>query len=214
MKIDYMGHSCFLITTDAGTRIVTDPFDPSGFKFRAFDGAADAVTVSHGHGDHAATGLVKGNPRVVRGSGRFAVKDVEFVGVDTFHDSAGGSQRGSNTVFVIRADGLTIAHLGDLGHVLTDDQIAQIGPVDVVLIPVGGYYTIDAAAAQTVAEQLRAKVVIPMHFRNPKCEFPITGVEEFAAGKSNVKRPGGSVLDVSAGSLPSEPEIVVLEPCL
>jgi L-ascorbate metabolism protein UlaG (beta-lactamase superfamily) len=214
MKIEFQGHSCFLITTAAGTRVVTDPFDPAGFRYRAFDGSAEAVTVSHGHNDHAAAGLVSGSPTVIRGSGRSAVRDVEFLGVATFHDSAGGARRGANTVFVIAADGIRVAHMGDLGHVLTADQVAQIGAVDVALVPVGGYYTIDAADAQKVADQLRARIVIPMHFSNAKCDFPITGVEEFTEGKPNVKQPGGSVLEVSSESLPPEPEIVVLEPSL
>lgn len=218
MRIEFLGHSSFLITTSAGTRIVTDPFDPAGYadkmSYSPFNGAADIVTVSHDHADHGAARLVKGSPLVIRGNGKFVAREVEFLGVGTFHDSDGGARRGRNTVFVISADGLRTAHFGDLGHVLTADQAAEIGAVDVALIPVGGFYTIDAAEADKVAEQVSAQVVIPMHFRNPKCGFPIAGVDEFIRGKPNVRRPGGSVYEITSDTVPASREIVVLEPSL
>ncbi len=218
MRIEFLGHSSFLITTAAGTRIVTDPFDPAGYadklRYAPFQGAADIVTVSHDHPDHGAARLVKNSPVVIRGNGKFIANEVEFLGVATFHDSRGGSERGKNTVFVISADGLRVAHFGDLGHVLNADQAAEIGAVDVALIPVGGFYTIDAGQAERVADQVSARVVIPMHFRNPKCGFPIAGVEEFIKGKTNVKRVGGSVYETTSQDLPSNREIVVLEPSL
>jgi L-ascorbate metabolism protein UlaG (beta-lactamase superfamily) len=158
--------------------------------------------------------LVKGGPEVIRGQGDFQIRDIRITGVATFHDAFGGSKRGPNTVFVIAGDGVRVAHMGDLGHVLTDEQVERIGPVDVLLAPVGGYYTIDADDAQRVVDQLGARIVIPMHYRNDKCDFPIAGVDEFARGKPNVARPGGAVLEVSKQSLPLQPEIVVLEPSL
>jgi L-ascorbate metabolism protein UlaG (beta-lactamase superfamily) len=197
---------------------VTDPFDPSlygdQFGYRRFDQPADIVTISHDHRDHAGPESVKGSPLVIRGDGKFAAKEVELLGVATFHDQSNGAQRGRNTVFVISADGLRVAHMGDLGHVLSADQAAEIGAVDVALVPVGGYYTIDAAQADKVADQVGAKVVIPMHYSSDKCSFPIAGVEAFARGKPNVTRQGGSILEVSRPSLPAERRIVVLEPAL
>ena len=215
MTIRYLGHASFLITTQAGTRIVTDPFDPSGYPgkmtYRAFRGEADIVTVSHDHADHGRPEIVGGNPVVIKGNGKFVANEVEILGVGTFHDTEQGAQRGKNTVFVISADGLRIAHMGDLGHVLTADQAAEIGSVDVALVPVGGFYTIGPAEADRVVQQVEAKIVIPMHYRTEKCSFPIAGVEEFLKGKTNVVRPGGSVLEVTSENLPEKQQIVVLE---
>ncbi len=218
MRIEYLGHASFLLTTSAGTRILTDPFDPAAYadtmKYRRFEGEADIVTISHDHRDHSETSVVKGAPIIIRGDGKFKAAEVDFLGVGTFHDDQRGSKRGRNTVFVMCVDGLTIAHLGDLGHVLTSDQAAEIGAVDVVLVPIGGFYTIDAAQADKVVDQVSAQIVIPMHYSNEKCSFPITGVEEFTAGKSNVTREGTPVLEVTRETVPAQQQIVVLEPSL
>lgn len=218
MKIEYLGHASFLLTTSAGTRIVTDPFDPAAYpdalKYRGFDETADIVTISHDHGDHSAASMVKGNPMIIKGDGKYKAEEVEFLGVGTFHDDDRGSKRGKNTVFVISVDGLRIAHMGDLGHVLTADQAAEIGAVDVVLIPVGGYYTIDAEQAGKVADQLSAQIVIPMHYANEKCSFPIAGVDDFIAGKPNVTREGVTSFEITPDTVPHEQSVVVLEPTL
>ncbi|MGC8863355.1 MAG: MBL fold metallo-hydrolase [Armatimonadota bacterium] len=218
MKIQFLGHSSFLITTSSGTRILTDPYDPSGYagqlNYAAFTEPVDIVTVSHDHADHAGQQLVQGSPVIIRGGGKFAAADAEFLGVGTFHDDAQGSRRGRNTVFVISADGLRIAHMGDLGHVLSADQAAEIGDVHIALIPVGGFFTIDAAQAEKVAQQLDANVVIPMHFRTEKCAFPIAAVDEFIKDKPNVVRKGSSILEISAETIPAERQIVVLEPSM
>lgn len=215
MKIQFLAHSMFLITTDAGTRIVTDPFDPVSYgdklAYRPFLGPADIVTVSHDHKDHGRPEVVGGSPVVIKGNGKFVASEVEFLGVATFHDRSQGADRGRNTVFVISADGLRVAHFGDLGHVLTADQAAEIGVVDVALVPVGGYYTIDAAEADRVVGQVEARIVVPMHYRTEKCDFPIAGVEEFLADKTNAVRAMSSEIEVSRESLPGEQRIVVLE---
>jgi len=218
MKIEYLGHASFLLTTDAGTRIVTDPFDPEAYKdslrFRAIREPADIVTLSHEHGDHSAAHLVSGSPIIIKGNGKFIANEVEFAGIGTYHDDSQGARRGGNTVFVISVDGLRIAHLGDLGHVLTADQAAEIGSVDVALVPVGGYYTIDAAQAWEVVGQIDARVAIPMHYRNEKCCFPIAGVDEFIKGRPNVMREGVSSFEIGTQNLPDERWVVVLEPSL
>jgi len=218
MTIQFLGHSSFLITTSAGTRIVTDPYDPSGysgeFNYAVFAEPVDIVTVSHDHRDHAGHQLIKGSPLIIRGDGKFAARDAEFLGVATYHDDSQGSRRGRNTVFVIAADGLRVAHLGDLGHVLSADQAAEIGDVHVALMPVGGFFTIDAIQAEKVAQQLDANIVIPMHYRNEKCGFPIAGIDEFVRDKPNVVWRESSILEVTPDSIPAERQIVVLEPAL
>ncbi len=218
MTIEYLGHASFLLTTAAGTRIVTDPFDAEAYKDRlkygAFRGTADIVTLSHDHGDHNAAHTVAGSPIVIKGNGKFIAREVEFLGVGTYHDSERGARRGPNTVFIISVDDMRIAHMGDLGHVLTADQAAQIGDVDIALIPVGGFYTIDAAQAWEVAGQIDAQIVIPMHYRSEKCDFPIAGVEEFIKAKPLVIREGTSTFETDRAHLPVERTVVVLEPSL
>lgn len=218
MEIQYLGHASFLLTTSAGTRIVTDPFDPSAYpdtlKYRRFTGSADIVTLSHEHRDHAAASIVGGYPIIIKGDGKFKAAEVEFIGIGTFHDDEHGAKRGRNTVFVISVDGLRIAHLGDLGHVLTSDKAAEIGGVDVALVPIGGNYTIDAEQAWKVVEQLGARVVIPMHYANDKCLFPIAGVEGFIAGKPNVTREGATSIKISHEHLPDQQTVIVIEPAL
>jgi L-ascorbate metabolism protein UlaG (beta-lactamase superfamily) len=218
VKIQYLGHASFLLVTNSGTRIVTDPFDPAAYpdtmRYKRFEGCADIVTISHDHRDHSEADVVKGNPVIIKGVGKFKAEEVDFLGVGTFHDDEKGSKRGKNTVFVISADGLTVAHMGDLGHVLTADQAAEIGAVDVVLLPIGGYYTIDPEQAWKVADQLSAQIVIPMHYANEKCSFTIAGVEAFTAGRANVTRKGVSTLEVTRETVPAEQQVIVLEPSL
>jgi L-ascorbate metabolism protein UlaG (beta-lactamase superfamily) len=136
---------------------------------------------------------------------------IEFRGVETAHDTVGGTERGKNVVFTFTVDDVKICHCGDLGHVLTEDQAAEIGAVDVLLPPVGGYFTIGPNEASKVADQLSAKIVIPMHYKTNKVDFPITFVDDFLKGKQNVKRLNSSEVEIKAGQLPQEREIVVLE---
>lgn len=218
MKIKYLGHSSFLITSNKGTRILTDPYDPDKYEgellFAKITEQVDIVTVSHGHRDHGEFVYLPGAPVVIKGNGLLGADDVRFLGVETFHDEVHGEKRGKNTVIVMETEGIRIAHLGDLGHILTSDQAAEIGAVDVALVPVGGYYTIDAEQASKVADQLGAKIVIPMHYRSDKCLFSIAGVDEFLQGKTNVTRAGVSEIEVNKDTLPKCRQIVVLEPSL
>jgi len=137
-----------------------------------------------------------------------------FRGVQTYHDETGGSQRGENTAFIFEIDGVKVCHLGDLGHTLSEKQVSQIGPVDVLLIPVGGFYTIDAAAASKVVEQLNPKVVIPMHYKTDRCGFPISEVGPFLKGKKSVNKMNSSEFEIHKEDLPSRTEIIVLNHAL
>ena len=214
MKFRWLGHSSFLITADDGTRIITDPYGIyPDLHYAQIEEAADIMVVTHKHGDHFGA-KVRGNPKLVTGAGGKRVGNIEFKGMDTYHDTAKGSQRGANTVFCFTVDGVRLCHLGDLGHELSASEIAQIGQVDVLMIPVGGYYTIDAATASKICDRLKPKVIIPMHYRNDKCSFPITGVEEFLKGKSGVKRINTSDLEIKVKQLPRATEIIVLKHAL
>jgi L-ascorbate metabolism protein UlaG (beta-lactamase superfamily) len=215
MKIKWLGHSCFLITSKDGTRVITDPYAVGGgINYSPIEETADVVVVSHGHGDHSNVSAVQGQPEVVKGDGIKTAKGIQFKGVATYHDASQGKQRGPNTVFCLTLDGIKLCHLGDLGHVLDPEQVAEIGAVDILLVPVGGYFTIDASEASQVCNQLKPKVVIPMHFKTPKCAYPIAGVEDFLRGKKDVRRVGGSEVDVEQEKLPVATEIVLLQPAL
>jgi L-ascorbate metabolism protein UlaG (beta-lactamase superfamily) len=213
MKIKYLAHASFLITSGSGVKIVTDPYTTSpGIKHGEIKETADIVTVSHEHGDHNNVSAVKGNPKAVRASAE--VKGIKFKAVPAAHDDRGGSQRGRNTIFCFKVDGINVCHCGDLGHTLSEEQVKAIGKVDVLMIPVGGFFTIDANTATRVGEQLKPKVIIPMHYKTEKLDFPIAGTDEFTRGKSNVTHINGSEIELEAGSLPAATQIMVLRPSL
>lgn len=215
MRVKWLGHACFLITTKGGLRVITDPYAVGGgINYSPIKETTDVVVVSHGHDDHSNVSAVQGKPEVVRGSDKKTAKSIQFRGVATSHDASQGQQRGTNTVFCFTIDDIKLCHLGDLGHVLTPEQVSEIGAVDILFVPVGGFFTIDASAASQVCDQLKPKVVIPMHFKTPKCTYPIAGVEDFLKDKKNVRRVGDSEVDFERERLPAAAEIVLLRPAL
>ncbi len=217
MKVKWLGHAAFLITSDEGKKIITDPYKPGvyGLEYGKIKDSADIVTVSHDHDDHNYVAGVPGSPRVVRGAGSHKVNGIEFLGIACHHDESGGKERGANTIFCFTVDGVKLCHLGDLGHLLSKEQAAAIGTVDVLLIPVGGAFTIDAAGADGVIDQIKPRMVIPMHFKNKRCPgFPVSECDTFLAGKKNVKRMNTAEIELKGGKLPSATEIVVLQPAL
>ena len=216
MKVKWLGHACFLIISDKGLRIVTDPYTPGvgGVGYAPVNEAADIVTVSHEHFDHNDAHKVPGKPEVVKGSGAKNVKGIEVKGVATHHDDSHGKERGDNVVYCFSVDGIKLCHLGDLGHRLSKEQIAEIGAVDILFVPVGGFFTIDAKMARRVCDDLKPKVIFPMHYKTPKLEFPVAGVEDFIEGKKNVKQLDSTEIEFQSSKLPDATEIVVLKPAL
>jgi len=218
MKIKWYGHAAFLITADQGVKIITDPYESGAYggqlAYGKIKDQSDIALTSHDHADHNDTKSLPGSPQIVKNSGSKTVKGISFKGIPTYHDSSKGSERGTNTIFTFSVDGIRVCHLGDLGHILSEKELAEIGPVDILLIPVGGYFTIDSKEAARVAEQLKAKVLIPMHFKTEKCGFPIAPVEDFLKGKPNSRRPGTSEVAFDKTTLPHQMEIVVLEHAL
>jgi L-ascorbate metabolism protein UlaG (beta-lactamase superfamily) len=215
MKVKWLGHSCFLITADKGTKLITDPYEVGGgINYSPISESADIVTVSHEHGDHNNVSAVQGKPQIIKGSGTKSAKGIEFNGIATYHDKSQGKERGANTVFCFIIDGIKLCHLGDLGHLLSQEQITSIGNVDIVFIPVGGLFTIDASEATHVCEQLLPKVIIPMHFKTPKCAYPINGVDSFLKGKERIKILDKSEIEFQKENLPANTEIIALKPAL
>lgn len=209
MNIRWLGHSCFIFTNQEGVRVLTDPFDNSvGYPTPSVE--TDIVTVSHHHFDHDAIQVLPGKPQVVDGQGRHTVSGLTIEGTATFHDSEQGVKRGKNTVFSFTLDGLHIVHLGDLGHPLTPEHLADIGPVDIACVPVGGFYTIDAGQAYEIVQQLNPKVILPMHYKpNEAVSLPIAGVNDFLKYFTQVKKV--KTLEITPASLPQTQEVIVLE---
>jgi L-ascorbate metabolism protein UlaG (beta-lactamase superfamily) len=212
MKVKWLGHACFLITSRDGLRVITDPYAVGGgINYSPIKETADVVVVSHDHDDHSNVSTVQGKPEVVKGSGKKTAKGIQFKGIATYHDDSQGKRGGANTVFRFDVDDTRLCHLGDLGHVLSPEQVTEIGAVDILFVPVGGFFTIDAPVASQVCDQLKPKIVIPMHFKTPKCVYPIAGVEDFLKGKKNVKKVGSSEVEFERGKLPAVTEIVLLQ---
>lgn len=167
MEIKYLGHAAFSLKSK-GTRLIFDPFDPVmvGLNFKKRE--ADLVCVSHQHQDHNFVQGVGGSPFVISGPGEYEIKGIKVTGIGSFHDESQGKERGPNTIYLVEAEGVFLCHLGDLGHKLNDNQLKKLEKVDVLFVPVGGFYTIDAKVAVEVTAQVEPKVVIPMHFRPEK----------------------------------------------
>jgi L-ascorbate metabolism protein UlaG (beta-lactamase superfamily) len=208
MKIRWYGHACFQLTYTNGTRVVLDPFGDIGYP--ALDVEAEIVTVSHDHFDHNAVSVVKGNPQVIKEPGEYEIADIQIAAMPTYHDKAEGTERGNNMVYVFEGDGMRLAHLGDLGHELSDEQIHKLGKIDILLTPVGGHYTIDADTATLHVEKLKPKVVIPMHFKTPAIEFPIKGVELFLKYFPDYEIPNVNEIEIRPENFTKKSRIIVL----
>jgi L-ascorbate metabolism protein UlaG (beta-lactamase superfamily) len=207
--ITWLGHSCFRIKGREAT-IITDPYD-SKVGYDLGRPKADIVTISHDHHDHNFVQGIKGEPKVIAGPGEYEISDVLITGIRTYHDEENGQKRGKNTVYLIEMEGVTFCHLGDLGHVLTTEQVEAMEKVDVLFIPVGGFYTINAAQAAEVISELEPKIVIPMHYLTKEVDMPIDPVDKFAKeiGLKNVEPQ--EKLTVKSSSLPEEMQVVILE---
>jgi L-ascorbate metabolism protein UlaG (beta-lactamase superfamily) len=213
MNIKFLGHAAFFIESEQGIRIITDPYKPGcfdgGIKYQPITEEADIVTISHEHDDHNCVDI-QGNPAFVRGAGKKSIKGVEISGIEVFHDESGGSERGKNTIFKMVIDGMDVVHLGDLGHPLSNEEVKKIGTVDVLFIPVGGYFTIDAAVAEDTVNKLDPRIVIPMHFKTDKCGFPIAAVDDYVKNKGAKKFD--DQVEIQKENLPGKMTIYLLTP--
>ena len=212
MKVKWFGHSCFLLTSAAGSRLLMDPFKPESYlTYPRVRTAADVVTVSHEHYDHNYLDDITGKPEVLRGSLDRQVKGMHVRGLSAFHDGVQGKERGLNTIFCVNMDGLNICHLGDLGHVLTAAESGRIGKVDLLLVPVGGIFTINAEEAGQIMAALKPGITIPMHYKTAKCQFLQWSDEDFTRGKKGVRQAGSSEIEIKPADIPAQPEIIVLK---
>ena len=214
MRIKWLGHSCFVVTSDEGIKIITDPYQ-SGLSaafmrmnYDEIDEDADIVLISHNHPDHNNVKAVKGNPEVMREAGLRECKGIPIKGVASRH----GTFRGINMIFCFTVDGVKLCHLGDIGYPLDASQLAEVGDVDVVFAPAGGFPVMKPEGVAEVCRQLRPRVVIPMHYKNDKCRFfildtPNKFISEFPADA--IEHVEGREIEVTQGQLPVETTVKV-----
>lgn len=212
MQISWLGHSCFKIDAKANgenVTIIIDPFDDSiGFGLPRLK--ADIVLSTHDHFDHNNIAAIKGEPFVVSGPGEFEVKKIVIYGIPTFHDASQGTERGPNTCFRLDAEDLKVVHLGDLGHTLSEEQLEYLEGADILLVPVGGQYTIDAAKASEVVAAIEPRIVIPMHYKTPGLKVEIDPVDGFLKEMGAKKAEELEKLKISKRELLTEDTKVVL----
>lgn len=212
MEITYFGHSFFKIRTKTAV-LVTDPFDPEivGLKYPKVE--TDIVTISHHHKDHNFLERIQDKPFVINGPGEYEVKGISIFGIESYHDDKKGKERGLNTIYLIEAEGLRVCHLGDLGQKLNEEQLEEVDGIDILLAPVGGFYTIGPKEAVEVIDQIEPKIVIPMHYKAvgmTKDFDQLVGVEDFLKELGVEVDPVARFL-ISKDKLPEEREVVVME---
>ena len=210
MDITWLGHSCFRIK-GKGATLLTDPYGES-IGYSLGNPEANIVTSSHPHPGHGFTSGVGGEPKIVRGPGEYEISGVFITGIATFHDAEKGQERGRNTVYLIEMEDMKLCHLGDLGHPLSTEQVAEIGSVELLMVPVGGFSTIDAVTAAETVRLLQPGIVIPMHFQTEAVRFQLAPAERFLremgikAGFEAEPR-----LSITKAGLSEETQVVVLD---
>ncbi len=209
MEITWLGHSCFRLRGREGV-VVTDPFSKdAGYEWPR--PRADIVTISHEHENHSQAQRVAGDPKVVRGPGEYEINNIFVTGIASFHDAKKGAERGPNTIYLIEFDDMKVCHLGDLGHVPTQTQAEALNDLDVLLVPVGGVHTLNAAQAAEVVSQLEPRIVIPMHYKTKAYPQKLEGLDKFLKemGLKSVEEQDS--LKVTKNSVPEETQVVVLK---
>jgi L-ascorbate metabolism protein UlaG (beta-lactamase superfamily) len=209
MEISWLGHSCFRIRGSQVT-VITDPYSPD-MGYSLGKPKARIVTVSHQHPGHSYVQGVGGEPRLITGPGEYEIGGVLIIGLATFHDAENGSQRGKNTVYLMEIDEISLCHLGDLGHMLTAEQMEELDNVDILLVPVGGVSTIDAPVAAELARQLEPKVVIPMHYRTEALSWELEPVEKFLKEMGGEQVTPQPKLSFNRSNLPLSTQVYLLD---
>jgi len=207
VDIEWLGHSCFLVV-GSRVRVVVDPFSSAAnITYPRVKAVADLVLITHEHFDHNNAGAIGGTPTVVRGLGEWG-SPISVKGLAASH----GKGRGTTAVYVFRVDDLSFCHLGDLGEIPDARLQNAIGSVDVLMIPVGGVYTIDHNGADEVLKLLNPRIALPMHYKTEFVGLSLDPVSEFTRGKTNVRLEKSNRITVDKGSLPEETQVVVLAP--
>jgi L-ascorbate metabolism protein UlaG (beta-lactamase superfamily) len=209
MEINWLGHSCFRIKGSHAT-VITDPYSPE-LGYSLGKPTADIVTVSHQHPGHSYVQGIGGEPKQVAGPGEYEISSVLIIGITTYHDKEGGKKKGKNTIYLIQIDEVAICHLGDLGHVLTNEQVEEMENVDILLLPAGGISTIDAPLAAEVVRQLEPKVVVPMHYKTEALKRELDPVDRFLKEMGVKEIESQPKLSFSKANLPISTQVFLLD---
>ncbi|HKW07339.1 MAG TPA: MBL fold metallo-hydrolase [Candidatus Dormibacteraeota bacterium] len=211
MDVTWLGHGCFRLR-GRGAAVVTDPYPPAiGLKLSRMD--AEVVTVSHDHGNHSYTQAVRDGAYEIHGPGEYEIAGVSVIGVPTYHDAEKGQKEGRNTVYLIEIDDVRVCHLGDLGHKLDDAEAESVATPDVLLVPVGGHTTMNAAQAAEVVRQLEPRYVVPMHYAIPGLKMQLDPIDRFLKEMGVTATEAQPKLAVQKSSVAEyETKVVVLEP--
>lgn len=196
MIIKYLGHSSFFIKSNKGTKILTDPFDAS-LNYSPYQGAVDISTISHGHPDHNCISCLPKNTEIINSAGNFKFNDVTINGILSYHDKFQGTLRGNNIIFLIDIDNFRLCHLGDLGHSLNKEAIQNLGPIDILFIPVGGNITLDGKESSFLCKKINPKIIIPMHYKTPRIKMNLEGVDKFFKYMQNGKKHNSTYIEIN-----------------
>jgi L-ascorbate metabolism protein UlaG (beta-lactamase superfamily) len=213
MMVTWLGHSCFLLSSQSGLKVLMDPFHEEEVGYALPRLEADIVVVSHDHGDHNNFQAAGSHSCLITGPGRHTAEGLELVGIESYHDKAEGRLRGKNTIFCFTMDGIRVCHLGDLGHILSAAQVREIGPVDLLFLPVGGGYTIDAREAEVVRRCLMPRISVPMHYHTAALNFELDDISDFLRGHEILGPLGSLELKKEDLKDPSLKSPVVLLAC-
>ena len=218
LTLRWFGHAFFVVTSSDGVRVAMDPFGDIGYPMPEVD--ADVVTVSHGHGDHNGADRLAGSPAILRGleaggadwnAISYDLRDVRITALPAYHDNVEGRKRGLNSIFVVETGGLRLAHLSDIGHTLSEATLEALGPIDILLVPVGGKFSIDGDQAREIMARLQPRITVPIHYKTPvTAGWPIEDESAFLSGLENVKRLDSLTVTITPETLPSRPEVWVM----
>ena len=218
LTLRWFGHAFFLVTSSDGVRVAMDPFGDIGYPMPEV--GADVVTVSHEHGDHNAPDRLAGSPAILRGlkaggadwnAISYDLRDVRIAALPAYHDNVEGRKRGLNSIFVVETGGVRLAHLSDIGHTLSEATLEALGPIDILLVPVGGKFSIDGDQAREIMARLQPRITVPIHYKTPvTANWPIEDESAFLAGLENVKRLDALAVSVTPETLPARPEVWVM----
>ena len=212
MKLQYLGHACFRIISEMGTTVVCDPYKSDWVGFNMARVRCDVVTMSHHHGDHDCMDAIVGSPAELDVEIACAADDIAIESISTFHDDEKGAKRGKNLVFTFLVDGIKVVHMGDIGC-LDEHVVAKIKNCDLLLLPVGGTFTVDAESAKWYVDQVQPKVVVPMHYKTSEHNFDVDGVDRFLSlfDPAQVTRSVSDTLTLDDTPSNTEVQIVTLQ---
>ncbi len=218
LTLRWFGHAFFLVTSSDGVRVAMDPFGDIGYPVPEV--AAEVVTVSHEHGDHNVAERLTDPAAILRGlkpggadwnSISYDLRDVRITALPAYHDSVEGRKLGLNTIFIMESGGLRLAHLSDVGHTLSEATLEAMGRIDILLVPVGGRFSIDGRQAREIMARLRPRITVPIHYKTMvTADWPIEDESTFLVGLENVKRPDALAVSITPETLPARPEVWIM----